>query len=48
MLIDVLACNDGLEAKLSILDFDPLSWRGLFPSPQSLKSYLLAKGLARR
>jgi len=46
MVVDVLACNDGLEAKLSIRDFDPGEWRKQFPLLQSLKSFLLAKGLA--
>jgi uncharacterized protein (DUF342 family) len=46
MRVDVLACNDGLEAKLSIRDFDPAAWRELFPSPRSLKAFLLAQGLA--
>lgn len=46
MVVDVLACNDGLEAKLSIRDFDFGEWRKQFPALQSLQSFLLAKGLA--
>jgi uncharacterized protein (DUF342 family) len=46
MRVEVLACNDGLEAKLSIRDFNLNAWRELFPSPLAFKSYLLAQGLA--
>ncbi|MBW8886220.1 MAG: DUF342 domain-containing protein [Fibrobacteres bacterium] len=46
MLVEVLICNDGMEAKLSIRDFNPVAWRKEFPANQSLKSLLLAKGLA--
>ncbi len=46
MLVEVLVCNDGLEAKLSIRDFDPAAWRAQFPTHQSLSSFLITKGLA--
>jgi uncharacterized protein len=45
MRVDVLACNDGLEAKVSIRDFDPNAWRERFPSPGTFKNFLLAQGL---
>lgn len=46
MLVEILACNDGLEAKLSIREFDAGEWRSRFPSKESLKSFLMANGLA--
>ncbi|HLP43379.1 MAG TPA: FapA family protein, partial [Fibrobacteria bacterium] len=45
MLVDVLACNDGLEAKLSIRDFNPGAWQKLFPSKENLVSFLVSKGI---
>jgi uncharacterized protein (DUF342 family) len=46
MVVDVLACNDGLEAKLAIRDFDPGEWRRRFPDKGSLAHFLATKGLA--
>ena len=34
MRVDVLACNDCLEAKLSIRDFDSAEWRKQFPAKE--------------
>lgn len=46
MRVDILTCNDGLEVRLSITDFEPGEWNKLFPSARNLKGFLLAKGLA--
>lgn len=46
MRVEILCCNDGLEAKASIRDFEPAAWRDRFPSPLAFKSFLLAQGLA--
>src|SRR4051812_20379434 len=46
MRVEVLVCNDGLEAKLSIRDFDSAAWRMQFPNKESLRGFLITKGLA--
>jgi len=46
MRVEIVACNDGLEAKLSIRDFDSAAWRMQFPTKQNLRSFLMTEGIA--
>lgn len=45
MKVEVLACNDGLEAKLAIQDFDRVEWRSRFRDKEDLRGLLLEAGL---
>lgn len=45
MKVEIFVCNDGLEAKLSIRDFDPKEWRACFRDKANLVSHLVTLGL---
>jgi hypothetical protein len=46
MKVEVFACNEGLEARIAIEDFDPQEWRARFGSRRELLGHLLANGIA--
>lgn len=47
MKVDLFACNDGLEAKLDIRDFDRNEWRARFQGKESLLTFITGLGLLR-
>jgi uncharacterized protein (DUF342 family) len=47
MRIDVFPCNDGLEARLTIKDFNPADWSRDLPHPAALFNLIAERGLDR-
>lgn len=47
MRVEVFPCNDGLEARLSISDFQAAQWNGSYGDAARLAEFLAGQGLAR-